>query len=85
MKMYQVYVCEKCGFESKLQDDIELCEAKHMGLTKLEEKHQWDALSSFAKYCTSKLATTSNEELRNAEERAYEALLSFEKEHGMKV
>lgn len=83
MRMYQVYVCNKCGFESRDQLAVELCEAKHMGLSTLEEKHQWDALSLFAQYCTAGLSTTNNETLRNAEEKAYQELLAFEKKHNM--
>lgn len=80
MKVYQMYVCDKCGFESRNLVDVDLCEARHMGLT-LDEKHQWELLDSTAKRCTATLSTTNNETNRNLEEEAYRKLFAFEKEH----
>ena len=81
MRMYQVYVCEHCGKESTSCEDIEACEASHMGLS-VEEKHSWDALKSAA-YFGSDVATTNNEKTRAAYDEAIEKLVSFEQAHGI--
>lgn len=80
MRMYQVYVCEHCGKESTSSEDIEVCEASHMGLS-VEEKNSWDALKSAAAYFGSIVATTNNEKTRAAYDKAIEKLVSFEQAH----
>lgn len=82
MRMYQVYVCEKCGKESRCCEEIEVCEAAHMGLS-VTEKHSWDALKSAARYFGSVVLTTNNEQTRAAYDDAVEKLVSFEQSHGM--
>ena len=82
MRMYQVYVCEHCGKESTSCEDIEACEASHMGLS-VEEKHSWDALKSAAAYFGSVVATTNNEKTRAEYDEAIEKLVSFEQAHGI--
>lgn len=83
MKMYQVYVCETCGHESRRQDEVELCEAKHMGLHSLEDKHTYDALQVHAKYCSHVVSIRSDEQTRAAYDKAIRNLIAFEEEHGM--
>ena len=83
MKQYTVYVCSKCGKESKDHDEIELCEAHHMGLQTLEEKHTYDSLKALASYCGSFLYDTNNERTREAFDNACAALENFEREHKM--
>ena len=83
MKMYQVYVCEACGFESRDHDEAELCEAKHMGLQTLKDKHTYDALKSYAQYCGSVVANTKNDKTEAAFDDAIQKLIAFEKEHGV--
>lgn len=85
MKMYNIYVCEKCGKESRNRDGIYLCEANHVGLPTISDYETWKLLNEYAQACTSKLSTTNNEDLRKKEEDAYEKLFAFEKEHNMKV
>lgn len=80
MRMYKVYVCECCGKGSLSHDAIEVCEAAHMGLT-VEEKHNWDALKSAAKYFGNIWSTTNNEQTRTAYDNAIEKLVSFEQAH----
>lgn len=80
MRMYQVYVCERCGKESLSHDEIEECEATHMGLT-VEEKHTWDALKSSAKYFGGVVSTTNNERTRAAYDNAIEKFVEFERSH----
>lgn len=80
MRMYQVYICEHCGKESLSHDEIEECEATHMGLT-VGEKHTWDALKSAAKHFGSVWSTTNNEQTRVAYDNAIKKLVSFERSH----
>lgn len=82
MRMYQVYICEHCGKESKSCEEIEVCEAAHMGLS-VAEKHSWDALKSAARYFGSVVSTTNNEKTRAAYDNAVEKLVSFEQSHGI--
>ncbi len=82
MKMYQIYVCEKCGKTSTSQEEIEQCEATHMGLT-VSEMHTYQSLESAVKYFSAVLYRTNNAKAREAYDDAIEKLLSFEKEHGL--
>lgn len=82
MKMYQTYVCEKCGKESTSPEEIEQCEAAHMGLT-VGEMHAYQSLKSEAKYFGSMVYRTNNEDTRKAFNDAIEKLVDFEKEHGL--
>lgn len=79
--MYQVYVCEVCGHESTIRDEVELCEAKHMGLHSLEDKHTYDALQSLVNYCSHLVSTRNNERTRSAYDEAIRNLIAFEEEH----
>lgn len=83
MKIYQTYVCETCGFESRNHEEVELCEAKHIGLTNLEDKHAYDSLKMLAEYCGSVISKTKNEETEKAFDEAINKLIAFEKEHGI--
>lgn len=83
MNQYTVYVCDKCGKESEDHDEIELCEAHHMGLQTLEEKHTYETLKSLAVYYGSVLYHTNNERTRKAYDDACEKLAAFEREHKM--
>jgi predicted nucleic acid binding AN1-type Zn finger protein len=83
MKKYTVYVCEKCGKESRNFDDIKLCEAKHIGLNTLEDKHAYDTLKSKAAKATARRCSTNNEQTQQAEDAAYNLLIAFEKEHNV--
>lgn len=82
MRVYQVYVCEKCGKESRCCEEIEVCEAFHMGLT-VAEKHTWDALKSSAEYFGSIVLNRNNEQTRAAYDEAIEKLVQFEQSHGI--
>lgn len=83
MKIHHMYECNKCGKTSKSKEEIDLCEAQHIGLNNLEDYSKWMLLNSYAKACTAKLSLQSNERLRDLEEIAYRELLAFEKEHDM--
>lgn len=83
MRMYTVYVCETCEYESKSFDDMEEHEAKHLGLT-VEELHTYSALKSLAEYTGSVVANRNNEKTRAAFDKAVEKLVAFEQEHSIK-
>lgn len=85
MKMYQVYVCEKCGRESRDPDEIGLCEARHMGLNSLEELHTYQALKRAAEYHGCVVSNTNNERTREAFDKAIQKLVDFEVEHNMSI
>lgn len=50
-----------------------------MGLNILEDKHSYDSLKLFAKYCKSIISTAK------AFDDAMKILIAFEKEHNMKI
>ncbi len=83
MKMYQLYVCECCGKESRDVSEIERCEAAHMGLS-VEEKHSWDSLKSAARYFGNIVSATNNEQTRAAYDKAIDRLVSFKQTHNIK-
>ena len=85
MKIYQVYVCEVCGKESKTQEYIGLCEARHVGLNTIEEKHDYDYLNFNVKNLSGIVNRRNNEQTRQKLDTAIEKLLQFEKDHNMKV
>lgn len=83
MKMYQIYVCDECGFESKDRDAVELCEAKHIGLNTLEEMHDYNALKLAVAYFKSVLSKTKNEQTEAAYNHYVDKLVMFEQKHGL--
>lgn len=83
MRMYQVYVCETCGHESLDRDEVELCEARHMGLDNLHDKHTYDALKSHARDCGALVMYTKNNQTEAAFDDAINKLVAFEKERGI--
>lgn len=85
MKQYMMYKCEKCGLESRNRDEINLCEAKHMGLNSLEKKDEYDNLQRDVEYRGSVMHHTCNDITRKKFDNAIEAILKFEKENGMNV
>lgn len=84
MKQYTVYICETCGYESRDIEDMRKHEASHLGLT-VEEMELYRTLKSFAAYMGSVVANRNNEETESKFDEAVEKLVTFEKEHGIKV
>lgn len=82
MIMYQVYICEYCGKESKSYKVIEACEAAHFGLT-VEEKLSWDAMKLLVEYLGSIVLEENNERTRATYDNAIEKLVAFEQLHGI--
>lgn len=85
MKQYTVYVCEKCGKESRLPIHIESCEAKHVGLHNLSDYGEWLDLKSRCRQATWEVGQHANNETRAKEDRVYKELLEFEHSHNMTV
>lgn len=83
MRSYTVYVCEKCGFESRDASLVEKCEARHMGLT-VEELRDYSKLKSTAAHAGAILASVSNEATRKKFDDAIDELTKFEIEHNIK-
>ena len=83
MKQYTVYVCETCGYESRHVEDMKMHEASHLGLT-VKEMEIYRATKSFAAYMGSVIANRKNEELERRYDEAIQAVIDFEKEHGIK-
>jgi len=78
-----VYVCEKCKRESIVYEDIELCEAKHIGFHTLEDFRTYKALDNAASRATALRCNSSNEFTQKAEDEAYQKYFSFLDEHGI--
>ena len=83
MKTYLMYVCSICGKESKIKEDIELCEANHMGLDNLDDYYVWKRLAASARNCTGTRCISNNDNTRDAEDKSYELLDQFEKGHNL--
>ena len=84
MKQYTVYVCETCGYESRDVEDMRKHEASHLGLT-VKEMEIYRATKSFAAYMGSVIANRKNEETKRKYDEAIQAVIDFEKEHGIKA
>lgn len=83
MRSYNVYVCEKCGFENRDASLVEKCEARHMGLT-VEELRYYNKLKSTAAHAGAILASASDEITRKNFDDAIDELTKFEIEHNIK-
>lgn len=83
MKIYNTYICDVCGKESRNRNEIELCEASHMGLT-IEEKRHWDILKESVKSCGFLVGRSHNLVTEEMYDREIERLIAFEKLHGIK-
>ena len=83
MKQYTVYVCETCGYESRDVEDMRKHEASHLGLT-VKEMETYRAAKSFVAYMGSVIANRKNEELERRYNESIQAVIDFEKEHGIK-
>ena len=76
-----LYICEKCGKQSRKHDVIELCEAKHLGLNK-RQKHEYDRLCEDMDY---KIAMSPGyPKMDEQADIAIRKVLEFEKLHGIK-
>ncbi len=80
MKSYTMFVCEKCGKQSKDSKEILKCEASHYGLT-VEQMKEWENLKDDVR--NSGVGRTSNKYTRISFDTAMNELLKFEKEHGL--
>lgn len=83
--MRQIFACSKCGSQSQRIEEIELCEAQHMGLKTLEEKREYDSLLTHVRSCSHIVSHTCNEATRKKLEDAIKKILQYEKEHNLTV
>lgn len=84
MKQYIIYVCEKCGKQSRDREEIMICEAAHFGLT-VAEKQEWDQLKEKVRYMSSCMYDCKNERTEKEFDDAILELMEFEKSHGIEV
>lgn len=84
MKTYQIYVCEKCGRESRNRDEILQCEAEHLGLS-VEEKQEYDYLRNLVERWSRTVNKKCNPNTVAALDSCVTKLMAFELEHHMKV
>jgi hypothetical protein len=82
MKQYITYICEKCNKESRNANDIEECEAGHLGLT-IDEKLKYDALQEIVRRRSYTVSVTKNEKTDKEFEDAIIEILAFERKHGI--
>ena len=83
MKKYVIYECEKCGMKSKICEEIERCEANHIGLT-LEERAKYLDLEEKVKIHSHIASRTNNERTRNDLDKAIKELIEFEGKYNIK-
>lgn len=82
MKTYQIYVCERCGKESRSREGILQCEAEHLGLS-VEEKREYDHLKNLIERWSHTVSRVCNRDTRAALDSCITRLLAFEAEHRM--
>ena len=81
MRRYTMYVCGICSKESSNEEEIEMCEAKHMGLKHLKHKREYDCLKELVRSASATVSTTNNEVTRCAFDGAIKDLIDFELKH----
>ena len=85
MKIIQTYICENCGKESRDKEEIQLCEARHIGLKSTKELADYKYLECQAKHCGYMVSVTNNDHTRSDYDEAIAKLIMFEREHNMTV
>lgn len=85
MRVYRTYVCDICGKESPIQEDIELCEGIHAGLNSIAEVREYKALTTNARQAISMVLSYNNDRTRTDVDVAINKMLQFEEIHKMKV
>ena len=75
-----IYKCERCNKTSENIDDIQQCEASHLGLTLIEYRHYEDLKFRVQAY-SEIVIRENNERTRQQRTKAIEKLIEFEKEH----
>ena len=81
MKAILEYQCDFCGFRGTKQE-VFRHEAEHYGLTP-EEYAEWDRLDTAVKKASHLMGGMKNERTEADLDRAVEAVLAFEKAHGL--
>lgn len=83
MKVYTVYECEKCGRTSRAKAPIQICEARHYGLT-TDQMEQYNKLKHKILQASSTLSKCRNEKTNAEYSKAIDEIIQFEKSHGIK-
>ena len=84
MKQYTMCQCEYCDYESRSANAVDIHEAEHFGLA-VAKWHEYKAKKQHAVYTSHIILQTKNAETEKAFDEAIDDLLSFEKEHNIKV
>lgn len=82
MKQHIIYECEKCGKQSKVIEEIIICEAAHFGLT-VAEKQEWESLKEKVRHKSAIVSSCKNEQTDKEFDDAIAELMDFEKLHGI--
>ena len=84
VNQYMIYECETCGKHSEDREEIEKCEAAHLGLT-ITEKQKWNVLKRHVEHMNLVVKVAQNEKAKKAYDEACAELINFEKEHNLKM
>lgn len=85
MTQKTIFTCDVCGFESTNQEEVELCQARHVGLLSVKEYRAYNAIKSYVKFLDDKLSKSSKsnqnfiETFSNMRDSANARLEEFEK------
>lgn len=82
MKQHIIYECEKCGKQSKVREEIIICEAAHFGLT-VAEKQEWESLKEKVRHKSAIVSSCKIEQTDKEFDDAIAELMDFEKLHGI--
>lgn len=82
MKTIQVYQCEICARQSASYEEIEKCEARHLGVT-IEELYIYGELRQQVRAWKHLLERNGAEDAEKGLEEAMNKLAEFEKKHGL--
>lgn len=80
IKPVTYYICQFCGKKFTSESKCKEHEAKELGLT-LEEYKTLEQLEKEEKETSWALANASNQELREAQDKAINAVIAFREEH----
>lgn len=82
MKMLVLFECEYCGKQSLNRDEIENCEAIHLGLTH-KEYHSYQTMKLYAELMSDAQYTSCKKRAKDSYKEAVENLALFEKKHNI--
>ena len=74
------YICQYCGEKFTTKKECKEHEANEMNIT-IEEYEELETLEEAERETSSALASASNQELRDAQDKAIHDVIEFRKEH----